>query len=67
MEAINLKVEGMECAGCEKRIQNAVRNIAGVKEVKANHENGTVEITAKNGVDVDEITSKITKYERNHT
>lgn len=59
MEEINLKVEGMECAGCEKRIQNAVSNIAGVKEVKANHENGTVVITVKNGVDVEEIKNKI--------
>lgn len=59
MEAINLKVEGMECAGCEKRIQNAVSNVTGVKEVKANHENGTVIVTAKNGVDIEEIKNKI--------
>ena len=59
MEEINLKVEGLECTGCEKRIQNAVRNIAGVKEVKANHESGTVVIIAKNGVDVEEIKNKI--------
>ena len=59
MEEINLKVEGMECAGCEKRIENAVSNISGVKEVKANHENGTVVVTAKNGVDAEEIKSKI--------
>ena len=59
MEEINLKVEGMECAGCEKRIQNAVSNIKGVKEVKANHENGVVVITAKDGVNVEEIKNKI--------
>ena len=59
MEEINLKVEGMECAGCEKRIQNAVSNIKGVKEVKANHENGVVVITEKDGVNVEEIKNKI--------
>ena len=59
MKEINLKVEGMECAGCEKRIQNAVSNIKGVKEVKANHENGVVVITAKDGVNVEEIKNKI--------
>ena len=59
MEEINLKVEGMECTGCEKRIQNAVSNITGVKEVEANHENGVVVITAKNEVDVEEIKNKI--------
>ena len=59
MEEINLKVEGLECTGCEKRIQNAVSIVTGVKEVKANHESGTVVIIAKNGVDVEEIKNKI--------
>lgn len=59
MEEINLKVEGMECAGCEKRIQNAVSNIKGVEEVKATHENGTVVVTAKKGVDIEEVKNKI--------
>lgn len=59
MEEINFKVKGIECSGCEKRIQNAVSSIAGVKEVIANHENGTVVVTVKNKVDIEDIKSKI--------
>ena len=31
MKEINLKVEGMMCIGCENRIQNAVKNMNGIK------------------------------------
>ena len=44
MNEINLNVEGMMCGGCEKRIENALGDIKGVKNVKANHEEGTVKI-----------------------
>ena len=37
MKEINLKVEGMMCTGCENRIQNAVKNMNGIKSVKADH------------------------------
>lgn len=36
MNEINLNVEGMMCGGCEKRIENALGDIKGVKNVKAN-------------------------------
>lgn len=45
MEDIILNVEGMHCGGCETRIQNAVKNIEGVENVIANHNDGTVKIT----------------------
>ena len=35
MNEINLNVEGMMCGGCEKRIENALGDIKGVKKVKA--------------------------------
>ncbi len=35
----------MHCSGCETRICNALKNIEGVKSVKANHKTGKVEIT----------------------
>ena len=34
MKEINLKVEGMMCTGCENRIQNAVKNMNGIKRLK---------------------------------
>ena len=38
-----LKVKGMMCMGCENRVKNALENIDGVSNVKANHKDGTVE------------------------
>ena len=59
MKEINFKIEGMECTGCEKRIQNAVSSISGVEEVKANHENGTVKVIATDSIDIEKIKDKI--------
>lgn len=45
MKTLILKVEGMVCGGCENRVQNALKNIEGVEEVIANHNEKTVTIT----------------------
>ncbi len=59
MKEIILKVEGMMCAGCEKRIQNAVSMIEGIEKVIANHENGTVTVNCNEAVDVNTVKEKI--------
>ncbi|MCI9177134.1 MAG: heavy-metal-associated domain-containing protein [Clostridia bacterium] len=59
MEEITLKVEGMMCRGCEKRIENAVANIEGVEKVVANHENRTVTIIKDQKVELKVIKEKI--------
>lgn len=59
MKKIILKVEGIECEGCEKRIQNTVRMIEKVQEVVASHENGTVSVMVEEGVKEQEIKEKI--------
>lgn len=59
MNEINLNVEGMMCGGCEKRIENALGDIKGVKNVKANHEEGTVKIESKKEIDMDVVKGKI--------
>ena len=46
MKEIVIKVEGMMCGGCEKRIQNALKTIDGVEEVVANHAEKTVKVVA---------------------
>lgn len=46
MKEIILKVEGMVCNGCENRVQNALKNIDGVTNVRANHTTNTVTIMA---------------------
>ena len=45
MKEIKLKVNGMECNGCENRVINALKNIEGIESVSANHETGIVTIT----------------------
>lgn len=54
-----INVQGMECQGCENRIQNIVKNIKGVKKVIANHINGTVIITVEEEINMNEVKEKI--------
>ena len=51
MKNIVLDVEGMACEGCEKRIQNALSKVDGVKEVIANHATGKVNLTLDDATD----------------
>lgn len=46
MTKIILNVKGMVCYGCENRVENSLKNIEGVKKVKANYQKGSVQITA---------------------
>lgn len=56
---ILMKVEGIECQGCENRIQNSVKNIKGVKKVVASHENGNVIVDIEENVNVNQIKEQI--------
>ncbi len=58
MKETILKVKGMACEGCENRIQNALKTIEGVETVVANHNYGTVKVTA-DGVDENVLKEKI--------
>lgn len=42
MNELKLNVEGMVCEGCEKRVVNAVGELAGVEKVIASYKDGTV-------------------------
>ncbi|GKU83271.1 copper chaperone CopZ [Niallia sp. NCCP-28] len=44
MEKITLKVEGMSCGHCVKAVESSVGELAGVKAVKVNLENGFVDV-----------------------
>ena len=59
MEKITIKVEGMVCGGCEKRVKNALENIEEIKKVDANHKKGTVTISLKNNIETRIIEEKI--------
>ena len=59
MKKIIIKVKGMVCNGCENRVQNALKNIEGIEDVIANHNDGTVTITAKEEVSKNIMEEKI--------
>lgn len=59
MKEIILNVEGMVCTGCEKRVENSLKEIKNVKEVTANHENNKVIIKMEDEVDINEIKDRI--------
>lgn len=59
MKEIELKIEGMMCTGCENRVQNALKTIDGVEEVKANHQDGTVRVKANDNVELSAIKEKV--------
>ena len=43
---IVIKVDGMTCDGCEKSVEAGLSKIAGVAEVKADHETGVTRVKA---------------------
>ncbi len=51
MANIEFKVNGMMCEGCEKRVQNVIKEIEGVIDVKADHKVGIVEINTEKEID----------------
>lgn len=59
MKEIILNVEGMVCTGCEKRVENSLKEIKNVKEVTANHENNKVIIKMEDEADLNEIKDRI--------
>ncbi len=59
MKETVIKVKGMVCEGCEKRVQNALKNIEGIEEVMADHNKGNVVITSKEEVEKSIMEEKI--------
>ena len=59
MKETIIKVEGMVCNGCENRVQNALKTIDGIENVVADHNTGTVTVTANSNVDEKTMKEKI--------
>ena len=59
MKEIELKVEGMTCEGCEKRIQNVLKDIDGVENAKASHIDKKVKITLNKDIDINTLKETI--------
>ena len=59
MKELELKVEGMVCGGCEKRVVNSLSTLEGVSEVIANHKTGTVLVKMTEEIDIEILKEKI--------
>ena len=46
MDQYEIAVEGMACTGCEENVTSAVSGVDGVQRVEADHESGSVSVTA---------------------
>ncbi len=59
MKETKIKVNGMVCEGCENRVKNALSMIEGIESVEANHETGTVTVTANKEIEKSILAEKI--------
>lgn len=59
MKEIVLEVTGMMCSGCENRVQNVIKQIDGIEEVKADFKLGKVIIKVNKEVDINFISQQI--------
>ena len=59
MKKTIVKVEGMKCEGCEKRIENALLTLENVRAVTASYQTKTVEVVTEEEVLTDTIKEKI--------
>ncbi len=59
MKELELKIEGMMCEGCENRVKNALKTIAGVESVEANHTTGLVKVSVNEDVEQELLEEKL--------
>ena len=59
MKKNEIKVKGMACEGCEKRIKNALSGINEVENVDANYKTGLVVVTTNKEYDLAMLEEKI--------
>lgn len=60
IQTLDLKIEGMTCEACDSHVAHAAREVNGVTEAEAHHENGTAMVRFdKTKTSEDEIISSI--------
>ena len=50
-----IAVSGMTCTGCETNVENALKNVPGIRRVDANHEDESVEVVVDDTVSDESI------------
>lgn len=48
-----IAIGGMNCGGCEQRIEEGLRDVEGVEAVSADRGSGRAEVTLSEGADLD--------------
>lgn len=61
MKRETLSVTGMSCNGCERNVENALKNLDGVTRVTADHEGNTVEVVVEDDLPDKDIHTIIEK------
>jgi copper chaperone CopZ len=59
MDELKLKVSGMHCPSCEMLVADELAEIDGVKEVQANHKEGTVKVKYESTLDASKVKKAI--------
>ncbi|MBT2525626.1 heavy-metal-associated domain-containing protein [Streptomyces sp. ISL-99] len=60
-EKLVLKVQGMDCAGCEQRLTAAVQRLEGVRSAAADHATGVLEVELASGSDREAVTARVSE------
>lgn len=61
METRKLKIDGMSCGSCAARVAKALKEIAGVRDVRVSLEAGAAEIDAEAGVAPEALVAAVEK------
>lgn len=56
---IIIKINGMSCSHCAKRVEDALKEIDNIKKVKVNLDDNTAIISYKDEIDLDLVKNKI--------
>ena len=60
--SIIIRVEGMTCSGCEFNVENAIKKLKGIIEVKADHKKGEVSVKfEKDKIQINDLMTAINK------
>ncbi|MFA5411994.1 MAG: sulfite exporter TauE/SafE family protein [Candidatus Micrarchaeia archaeon] len=61
MKTEKLKIRGMHCTSCEKRIEDALKGVQGVAGAKASFAKGEVELQLADGADIKKVEEAVKK------
>ncbi|HXO21870.1 MAG TPA: heavy metal-associated domain-containing protein [Thermoanaerobaculia bacterium] len=60
-QSVELKVQGMTCADCAKKVEAALKGVAGVKAVEVSLEKGTAQVQTSGTVKMASLSSAVQK------